>query len=227
MFLDVRGVGDNTLTLVEQAVKFKEQGEYDQTWCVFDRDSFPADRFNRALELAHQKGMQIAYSNEAFELWYLLHFAYHDAATSRADYGDRLSRHLGSRYAKNRDDVFDLLEARQPDAIRNAERLMAQYPAPGPGGGQPLNHRSPARRRIEQIPPPVASHPMGFGSASNAVPAAHDGIADFGDAGHLADVVDADHGSPVGDAEGNGGGGALFTVVGVVSAEDFAEEFLA
>lgn len=135
--LDVRGIGDNTLTLVEQAAKFKEQGEYDQTWCVFDRDSFPADRFNRALELARQKGMQVAYSNEAFELWYLLHFAYHDAATSRANYGDRLSRHLGSRYAKNRDDIFDLLEARQQGAVRNAERLLAQYVALDPEADNP------------------------------------------------------------------------------------------
>jgi len=78
--LDVRGVGDNTLSLVEQAAKFKERGEYDQTWCVFDRDSFPADRFNRALDLARRLGMRVAYSNEAFELWYLLHFAYHDCS---------------------------------------------------------------------------------------------------------------------------------------------------
>ena len=135
--LDVRGIGDNTLSLVQQAAALKEQGEYDQTWCVFDRDSFPADRFNRALELARHQGMRVAYSNEAFELWYLLHFAYHDAATARADYGDRLSRHLGSRYAKNRDDIFDLLESRQPDAVRNTEQLMAQYPAPDPEADNP------------------------------------------------------------------------------------------
>lgn len=135
--LDVRGVGDNTLSLVQQATALKEQGEYDQTWCVFDRDSFPADRFNRALELARQEGMRVAYSNEAFELWYLLHFAYHDAATARSDYGNRLSRLLGSRYAKNREDIFGLLELRQPEAIRNAERLMAQYRTLDPEADNP------------------------------------------------------------------------------------------
>lgn len=135
--LDVRGIGDNTLSLVERAAALKEQGEYDQTWCVFDRDWFEPDRFNRALDLARREGMRVAYSNEAFELWYLLHFAYHDAATARVDYGDRLSRHFGSRYAKNRDDIFDLLEARQPDAIRNAERLMDQYPTPDPEADNP------------------------------------------------------------------------------------------
>lgn len=135
--LDVRGIGDNTLSLVERAAALKEQGEYDQTWCVSDRDWFEPDRFNRALDLARRQGMRVAYSNEAFELWYLLHFAYHDAATARADYGDRLTRHLGSRYAKNREDIFDLLEARQPEAVRNAERLMAQYPYPNPEQDNP------------------------------------------------------------------------------------------
>jgi len=34
--------------LVEAAIMEKANHEYDQTWCVFDRDSFPAENFNRA-----------------------------------------------------------------------------------------------------------------------------------------------------------------------------------
>lgn len=135
--MEVVGLGDNTLSLVEQAVTLKNEGRYDHTWCVFDRDSFPPDRFNRAVELAEREGMRVAYSNQAFELWYLLHFEYCEDAAHRSQYADRLTQHLGSRYVKNRPDLFERLEARQPDAIRNAERLMRQYPAPNPERDNP------------------------------------------------------------------------------------------
>lgn len=135
--VDVVGLGDNTLSLVERAVDLKQAGNYDQVWCVFDRDSFPPNRFNRALELAQQQGMEIAYSNEAFELWYLLHFAYHDTGMARSVYQEKLTHCLGSRYVKNRADIFDLLETRQPDAVRNAERLMAQYAVTNPEQDNP------------------------------------------------------------------------------------------
>jgi hypothetical protein len=122
--VDVRGIGYNTLSLVEQATELKDAGNYDQVWCVFDRDDFPAKNFNSALALAEQEGMQVAYSNEAFELWYLLHFAYHDTGMSRTVYEDKLTHCLGTRYAKNSEDMFGRLEAKQADAIRNAERLL-------------------------------------------------------------------------------------------------------
>ena len=133
----VLGLGDNTLSLVERAVALRDADDYDQAWCVFDRDSFPPDRFNRALELAEQQGLRVAYANEAFELWYLLHFEYCEDAAHRSQYEDRLTRHLGSRYVKNRPDLFERLEARQPDAARNAERLMRQYPIANPERDNP------------------------------------------------------------------------------------------
>jgi hypothetical protein len=94
---------------------------------VFDRDSFPAEQFNRALELARQRGIRVAYSNEAFELWYLLHYHYHDVATSRSDYGRMLSERLGIPYRKNSREMYELLLNRQPEAIRNAQRLLSFY----------------------------------------------------------------------------------------------------
>ena len=66
--IDVRGEGYNTTRLVEAAIEYARQGDYDQVWCVFDRDSFPAQNFNEAIALAERQGFQVAYSNEAFEL---------------------------------------------------------------------------------------------------------------------------------------------------------------
>lgn len=82
--VDVRGLGDSTLSLVERTIGLMQDQEYNQVWCVFDRDSFPAVRFNAAIEKARANDVRVAYSNEAFEIWYLLHFHYYDTALTRA-----------------------------------------------------------------------------------------------------------------------------------------------
>ena len=125
--LDVRGLGDNTLSLVSRTCEIMTEDEYAQTWCVFDRDSFPAERFNDALALPKRSDIRVAYSNEAFELWYLLHFHYHDSATSRDLYEQMLSQRLGIPYRKNDPHMYRLLEDRTHIAIQNAERLLTWY----------------------------------------------------------------------------------------------------
>jgi hypothetical protein len=123
----VRGVGANTLSLVNHAIELSREDEYDQTWCVLDRDSFPPDQFNAALELASKHEIRVAYSNEAFEIWYLLHFSYCDAALARSEYARRLTKLLGRRYQKNCETIYEELLPRQEDAIRNARQLLHRY----------------------------------------------------------------------------------------------------
>jgi hypothetical protein len=86
--VEVVGVGLDPLRLVQEAVKRRGATEspYDQVWCVFDRDSWPKQDFRQALATAKKETLHVAYSNEAFELWYLLHFDYHDTAISRTTY---------------------------------------------------------------------------------------------------------------------------------------------
>jgi hypothetical protein len=135
--VDVRGIGANTLSLVREALELRREAKYDQVWCVFDHDSFPAQNFNAALELAEVNGIQVAYSNEAFELWYVLHFDYLNAGITRRDYITRLSKLLGRRYRKNSEAMYDEIVTRQKDAIRNAQRLLAQYTPPRPERDNP------------------------------------------------------------------------------------------
>jgi hypothetical protein len=125
--LKVLGLGDNTLSLVEQTCERMRQDKYEYVWCVFDRNSFPAQKFNAALDLARRRGIHVAYSNEAFELWYLLHFDYHNVATSRSDFAQMLTRRLGFPYRKNDPRMYIRLKERQPEAIRNAQRLLDFY----------------------------------------------------------------------------------------------------
>lgn len=135
--VDVRGLGANTESLVRRAMILRNEDDYDQVWCVFDRDSFRAESFNAALRLAGREAIQVAYSNEAFELWYLLHFHYFNTGMSRVDYAGKLSGLLGFKYEKNSDAIFDVLWSRQRDAILNAERLLASYPSPRPESDNP------------------------------------------------------------------------------------------
>jgi hypothetical protein len=133
--IKVKGEGKNTLSLVEKAIniKNKEKSEsYDQVWCVFDKDNYTKEQFNQADILAKQQNIKIAYSNEAFEIWYILHFQYLDTATSRDRYGQILTnqmRKLGlfgekEKYEKKQEDMYEKLKPYQPTAIINAEKLI-------------------------------------------------------------------------------------------------------
>lgn len=135
--VEIKGTGYNTLSLVDEAIWLKQEKEaealrrgesaYDQIWCVFDRDSFGADAFNNAIRRAQAVGFQVAYTNQAFELWYLLHFDDHQAALDRTQYGGILKDRLGHTYRKNSPSMYRDLQARQDQAIRRAETLLAGY----------------------------------------------------------------------------------------------------
>ncbi len=139
--IELVGVGDNTVTVVEKAIELrdkavKKRDGFDQIWCVFDRDSFPARNFNKALKLAESEGIKTAYSNESFELWYLLHFQYVDSAIARNFYIVKLKGHLG-RYEKNDTEMFDKLLPYRATAIRNALTLLSRYDPPRPERDNP------------------------------------------------------------------------------------------
>ena len=124
--------GGSPMQVVDRARRLSLEGDYDQVWCVFDRDAWSAQEFNGAIVAIVSRGFRVAYSNEAFELWYLLHFDFCDTAIARQDYIAKLSQRLGYPYIKNSQATYDALVDRQPQAIRNAERLLAEYDPPRP-----------------------------------------------------------------------------------------------
>ena len=141
--IDIEGTGRNTASLVDEALRLKGQYEedhdrpVDRLWVVFDRDSFPANDFNSAVLRCESADPEIgcAWSNEAFELWYLLHFHHYQNAMNRRQYQDlieqNLKPHLGDDYTyeKNSGEMYDLLKEHGSidDAIRNAKRLTQNY----------------------------------------------------------------------------------------------------
>lgn len=134
--VEVLGAGMNTDSLVEHAVKLKKKAEkealYSSVWCVFDRDSYPCNpndkhNFNRAIQLARNNQIKVAYSNDAFEIWYILHFNYHQAAWERNKYASKIGELLGFKYEKSDQTMYAKLKDKQGTAIKFAKNLLAHY----------------------------------------------------------------------------------------------------
>ncbi|MCK9254782.1 MAG: RloB family protein [Bacteroidales bacterium] len=94
---------------------------------VFDKDSFSDQSFNSAIQTCiATPNVDCAWSNEAFELWYLLHFHYYNSGVSRKQYQDLIEKNFkkqglnGYKYKKNSTEMYSLLEtyANKGNAIK-------------------------------------------------------------------------------------------------------------
>lgn len=147
----------NTVSLVEYTQKLQIKDQYDQVWCVFDKDEFSDKDFNEAIKRAEKMGFGVAYSNQAFEYWLILHFEDHQGAALHRDlYGEKLNSYLnplGSDYDATKrknitDDIFDHLMAldsktgkpRVELAINRAKRIYER-----------LDHTNPAKEESSTL----------------------------------------------------------------------------
>ncbi len=94
--VECKGCGEGTIKVVKTAISMKTEAEnaslpYDSVWVVFDKDSFTPKDFNTAIEKAENNNINVAWSNEAFELWYLYHFHNRTTQMSRNDYKKAIS----------------------------------------------------------------------------------------------------------------------------------------
>ncbi len=68
---------ESTTELVENS-----EEKFDEVWCVFDMDVKKGENefadFDNAIKKALFLHYKVAYSNDAFELWFYLHYNYTD-----------------------------------------------------------------------------------------------------------------------------------------------------
>lgn len=138
--VNVKGCGCSTCQLIIEAKKLREKLErermvpFDRVWLVFDKDDFKD--FNKAIADAKKEGMNCAWSNQAFELWYVLHFQYLDTGVDRKQYigmiEDKVMKASKSKtfkYKKNDVGFYQILQEHGDEdfAFKNADKLRNRH----------------------------------------------------------------------------------------------------
>ncbi len=136
------GGAGNTINVVRKGIKLQKEATragnpFIHVYCVFDRDSFPQQHYQQAFDEAQKHNdLTAIWANECFELWYLLHFAYHDTRISRRDLVRRLEAksRLGHGYQKNDPKIYNKLESRLETALQHADKLLYEAEKRSPKG---------------------------------------------------------------------------------------------
>jgi len=129
--IDVVGTGRSTRSLLEYAVSNVTTDTVD-AWLVYDHDDFPAEQFNETPEMADavsnksRVNYKVAWSNECFELWLLLHFIKLEANISRKEYVKKLKTYIPD-YQKSTSDIYSRLKDKVDVAITNAKEIEKSY----------------------------------------------------------------------------------------------------
>lgn len=127
----------------------KTYKDFEHKWIVIDRDvgGHTAQDFNNAIKNAKNRrknlNVDVAYANDSFELWYLLHFEYRTTAIIRDEIVQQVVKKLQKleprKFAsldKDKDNIkqtnyvkliFETLLPLQHVAIENAKRLLESY----------------------------------------------------------------------------------------------------
>ena len=139
VLIEIEPCAAETMRVIGMAERYVENNNVQkgQIWCIYDKDSFPAEHFNGVVERANMLNKDnpelqyhAAWSNECIEFWFILHFAYYTANNHRTEYIDFLNnkfQELGlGKYQKNMANIFSfLMEKGDPKlAIRYAKRII-------------------------------------------------------------------------------------------------------
>jgi hypothetical protein len=158
----------NTVELVKFAIseinKIRKSGKsVDNVWIFFDKDDFPAERYQQTFDLiksltsndSEEKYNDYGFlcdskntawipcwSNRCFELFYCLYFEYFQkAVSSTEEYIESINKQLktiGFSYEKNQDGIHDCLTkcgGRLTDAIKYAKKLNESNQKGNPSSG--------------------------------------------------------------------------------------------
>ncbi len=129
-----KGPGFNPERVVQETVKHKQRAEireapYDEVWCVLDTEGAEKrDSLDKASRLANQNGIRLSVSNPSFEVWFLAHFVrtsrgFNDCDAVIVELNKHWSHVSKASYDKSDEQVFQRLQDRLEDALRNARQV--------------------------------------------------------------------------------------------------------
>lgn len=126
------GTGKSTCKLVKEAItllqkKYRDK-KFDEKWVVFDKDD--NSDFEEAIQRAKNLGFKVAYSNQAIEYWFILHFNDHQGGAMHRDrYCEQINQYiepLGAKYDDTKivsSNFFDIMQATDPQARKSRMQL--------------------------------------------------------------------------------------------------------
>lgn len=129
--IEVEGKGRSTSVLVNEAIKRKNRDNFSKVWVVFDKDD--NSDFDSAIKLAKENNIEVAWSNESFELWLLLHFQSLSVPIPRNLYIKKLNTYFKNKninngvYNKNISNIFEVTKDSVDIAIRRCEDLRNYF----------------------------------------------------------------------------------------------------
>ena len=129
--------GGNAFHIVREAINQKKnvKKSVDYFWVVFDKDDTSKNDFLKAIKLAKDNGLNVAYSCEAFEIWWLFHFMEIAAPIQRREYEKKLQKHLpeytNREKGRNQGErMWMLLDRIKDTGIANAKAAHSKFEHP-------------------------------------------------------------------------------------------------
>lgn len=105
--------------------------EIESRWLVFDKDDYSKVEINGTISSAQANRINVAFSNESYELWILLHFEDVKSHITRKEINKRLNRYFKEKYnieySKASREVYSLIKSNQEVAINRAKELYSEY----------------------------------------------------------------------------------------------------
>lgn len=93
VIIETYGLGTDTVRVINNAKEYVDKRKINKAkvWCVYDKDSFLANDFNKAASLCKKYTkdelvFDCAWSNQSIEYWFILHFSYYTADNDRTEY---------------------------------------------------------------------------------------------------------------------------------------------
>lgn len=176
VYLREIGTAKKPLGIVEQTIIERERFSIearktiDEVWVVFDKDDEGNNgttlaSFNEAWRKAERENIKIAFSNEVFELWLLLHFCDVSSADSipRKDVYSMLGKAIAS-FDSHKSFVYDhkksdaegvigavFLLGSETEAVHRAERLLAEQKGKQPIDANPSTTVHKLVKRLREL----------------------------------------------------------------------------
>lgn len=131
--LTIEGMGTSNFRIVKDTEEYLRNDPrlFENVWVLFDKDDVPDDYFDNSIKQAEKLGFKVAWSNDSFELWLLLHFEYMQSSISRDQYKEKLGNYLKEigieKYEKNSLEIMEFILRRRDTAIKNAARLEGNH----------------------------------------------------------------------------------------------------